>query len=223
MRPRWALPRVDHPVRGVVQLVAVATLLSFFSELIELRARQGHAGPLPLLAEACLAAHVALFVVSIAYHCVPWPPVSKARMRRVDHSMIYVKIAGSVGPFAWLAMEPAGARLVIAAAWGIALLGIAQKVFLPEVHPKHSSYAQVFQALLMLPCLSELIARDVAGTGPFLLVATVCYAVGGVVFLLERPKLWPRRYSFHELFHTLLLVGGLSLGIALMDLVRLGA
>ena len=154
-------------------------------------------------------------------HCLPWQPVSKARMQRLDHAMIYVKIAASIGPLAWVAHGAPVATALIALSWTIAVFGALQKLFWPRVHPRISSYVQVAQAVLILPAMLELGAKAPGEAGLPLGVAGLCYAVGGVVFLLERPVLWPRRFSFHELFHTLVVAGGLALALTLQRLPSL--
>lgn len=207
---------VCHPVRGVLQLVAALVCADL---LVEIGRPVATAGPLDLLVAACLTSHLALFLVSTAYHCVPWPAVSKARMQRLDHSMIYCKIAASIGPLAWLAFEPEQARWWIAAGWTIAALGIAQKAFLPSVDPRVSSVVQVFQGSLLLPIL---LAWDGSGRSQVedsILVASLCYGLGAICFLLERPRLWPGIFGFHELFHVLVVLGSLSLGSLLCTLM----
>lgn len=202
-------------MRGLLQTAAIALLSVLF---VDLSRRPAVAGPVDELMLLCVCSHVGLFAVSTAYHCVPWPPLAKARMQRADHAMIYLKIAGSIGPFAWVAFSADQALFWIGLSWSIALVGVAQKLFLPRFPPRISSYVQVVQALLILPAISELSVRGQSELGPALVLSSLLYAIGGLVFLLERPRLWPGRYSYHELFHTLVVLGGVSLSAALLSL-----
>lgn len=216
---RIGLPgvRLAHPVRGVLQTAAILVIAGF---LIDFAEQSTFDRPLDLLIAVCLASHLLLFTVSTAYHCVAWLPVSKSRMQRVDHSAIYVKIAASAGPFAWFGFGPSVATWLISLTWAIALVGVFQKMFFAGVHERISSYVQVAQAILMLPAILEVVARSTAEIAGPLLLGALCYAVGGAVFLLERPRLWPDVYSFHEVFHTFVVTGGISTAIALLALAR---
>src|SRR5437588_714392 len=78
------------------------------------------------------AATVAMFAVSATYHRVQWKSaVARTRMKRLDHSMIFVFIAGSYTPFARLAMPHDTGKLVLWIVWGGALAGILRKVCWP--------------------------------------------------------------------------------------------
>ena len=79
------------------------------------------------------AATVAMFAVSATYHRVQWKsPTARMRMKRLDHSMIFVFIAGSYTPFARLAMPQNTGVMVLWIVWGGALAGIALKVCWPS-------------------------------------------------------------------------------------------
>jgi len=204
-----------NPVRGCLH--GGASILSFGLTLSFL----GHPtarGPLDSLLVGCALSHALLFLVSASYHSMPWQRIAKARMQRLDHSMIYVKIAGSMGPFAWLAFDETMATRWIAAGWSVALLGIVQKAFFPGVHPRTSTFVQVLQALLFLPVLLELLDRAPGSISRLLCFAALVYSVGAIVFILERPRLWPRVFSFHELFHLLVVLGSASIGSVLLGL-----
>jgi hemolysin III len=143
-------------------------------------------------------------------------------MQRVDHAMIYVKIAGSMTPIVWAGLDDWRRATILAGAWGVAGLGIAQKALLPRVHPKACVPVQIFQAALVIPALGPFVARF-PGT-PALLVAFIAgiYAIGVLIFLTERPRLWPSVFSHHELFHVTTLLGsGAHYLLALHWLARL--
>src|SRR5271163_4326603 len=81
---------------------------------------------------AYAAAIVAMFTVSAIYHRVDWDwATARKWMRRLDHSMIFVFIAGSYTPFVRLAMPRATGHVVLAIVWGAALAGVALTLFWP--------------------------------------------------------------------------------------------
>jgi hemolysin III len=198
-----ALGPVHNPVRGMLDLTGAVLAAVAGAHLV------GAAGLAPdaRLALGVLAASwVALFAVSALYHSVPWSPRAKKRMQRLDHSMIYLKIAGTVTPLAWLLVQDHRVKLV-AGAWGIAVLGIAQKALLPQVHEKASIPFQVAQAALAVPALVAFAERFPGPPLHMALLAVGLYLAGLVVFLTQRPRGW-RWFTFHDLFHLLLLAGG---------------
>lgn len=150
---------------------------------------------------------VALYSVSSLYHSVPWSPVWKARMQRIDHSMIYVLVAGTYTPIAVVALEgwPKWAALV--AVWAVAVIGIMQKVWRPDVGDWFSITMQTVQGWLALPLLGPLAAALAWPALALTVLGGVLYTVGMVLFVMRRPRLWPRVFSYHEVFH-LFVVGG---------------
>ncbi len=163
----------------------------------------------------------ALYTASALYHSVPWPPESKRRMQRLDHSMIYVKIAGSLTPIFWVSLDGPERDALIAAVWLVAVVGIGQKAFFPQVNERASIPVQIFQASLALPAIAPFVERFPGTPAQLALLGAVLYVAGAVVFLTERPRLWPRVFSFHEVFHVLLVAGtGTQTTLAVQYLAR---
>ncbi len=215
---RLTLGPVQNPIRGFLHGSAALVSLALAGHL----ALHGPGQPSHRAALLVFAlSQLALYTASSLYHSVPWDDCWKQRMQRLDHAMIYLKIAGTLTPIVWIGLDDEPRTLLLAAAWGMAALGIAQKAWLPHVNPRACIPVQIAQAGLVLPALGPF-AERFPGT-PFTLVvaSTALYAAGAVVFVTERPRLWPRVFSFHELFHALLVVGsGLHYTLALQYLAR---
>jgi len=150
---------------------------------------------------------IGLYTVSSLYHSVPWPQASKARMQRVDHSMIYVLIAGTYTPIAWIVLDGWVCAAALAVAWGIAVLGILQKVFLPRVAEGFAIAMAIVQGWLALPFLVPLAYRLPAPAVMLMALGGVLYTVGAVFLVTERPRLWPHVFSYHEAFHVCVVAG----------------
>lgn len=208
-------PAFPNPIRGILH--GSASLMSW-ALVFYFSAHPTQSQWLDRLLVGCALSHATLFAVSAGYHSLPWGPIAKARMQRLDHSMIYVKIAGSMAPLAWLSFEPHVAWSWILAIWSIALVGIAQKAFLPRIHPKASAFVQLVQGFLCLPILMVMAERYPGGPVQTLLAGGFVYALGALVFLLERPRLWPRVFSYHELFHVFVMIGSAALVSTLVGL-----
>jgi hemolysin III len=207
---------VRNPVRGALDLTGAVAAAAGGSHLVALAP-----DPSARMAVGVLAATwVALFCVSALYHSLPWSPRAKERMQRLDHSMIYLKIAGSVTPLAWLLVHDHRVKLV-AAAWAIAALGIAQKLLLPWIHEKASIPFQLAQASLSVPALLVFAERSPGRPLHLALLAASLYLTGLVVFVTQRPRLW-RWFGFHDLFHVLLLLAGALFFGAVLQLLAEG-
>jgi hemolysin III len=204
---RISLGNMRHPVRGFLHGgAAIASLLGGI--LLWARA-DGHPGrQLPLLAFA--ASLVALYTVSSVYHSFPWRQVWKARMQRVDHSMIYVLVAGTYTPIATLLLDSPMRALTLAMVWGIAAVGIAQKIAWPRVAAALSVSLQALQGWFGVVLIVPL-ARLLPAPAVLLLVAGgLLYTVGLISFVTQRPRLWPRIFSYHEVFHVCVVLGSLA-------------
>jgi hemolysin III len=201
---RFTLGPLHNPIRGFVHgtaallALAVAARFVFLEEL---------APPLRAAFVGFAATQAGLFLASAAYHSVPWNPLWKRRMQRIDHSMIYLAIAGCATPLALLGPSPAVGGWIVAGVWAIAVLGVAQKAVLPQLHERASIPLQVAQAALAVPALIGFAARFPGAPSRLLILGVALYTAGAVIFLTERPRLWPRVFSFHELFHVLVVAG----------------
>jgi len=152
-------------------------------------------------------AMLAMYTVSTLYHSIPWSAEWKIRLQRLDHSMIFLLVAGTFTPIAIAAVDGAVLVVALALVWATALTGIFLKVFLPNVKTSLSVTLQMlmgWSALVLMPwVLSRL------GIGAVVLIALggICYTTGMVIFTSKRPKLFPRVFSYHELFHVLVIAG----------------
>lgn len=203
-KPGVRLGPFCNPVRGLLHGGAAAFFLGFAAWIL---ATDRLAGSERLLLSILAGSQWALFTASALYHSLPWSPPWKRRMQRVDHSMIYVKIAGTVTPVAWLGLDGGERFAVLGAAWGIAAAGVFQKLCFTELPERASVPLQALQGALAVPALVGLSARAPEPLPGLMLAAAVFYGVGVAVFLTGRPRLWPRIFSSHELFHLLVVAG----------------
>lgn len=144
-----------------------------------------------------------LFGVSALYHRGTWSPRVERVLKRLDHSNIFLIIAGTYTPFAVLLLEDGPARLLLSVIWVGALVGIAFRVFwvgAPRWLYVPAYIAMGWVAVAFLPEFLD-------GGGPVILALVVLggvlYTLGAVVYGLKRPDPSPRWFGFHEIFHVL--------------------
>jgi hemolysin III len=196
---RFCLGRMQNPVRGLLH--GTAAVASMVGAAI-LWSRGGPDAGLRVAMVVFGMSLVGLYTVSSLYHSYPWRPPWKGRMQRVDHAMIYVVVAGTYTPLALVVLEGGWCAVAIASTWAIAVAGIAQKIFWPEVGDWFSITMQTTQGWLALPCV-VLLARELpAGAVTLVVAGGLLYTIGMVGFVTRRPRLWPRVFSYHEVFHV---------------------
>lgn len=146
-----------------------------------------------------------MFGVSALYHRPTWAPVARRRMRRLDHATIFLFIAGTYTPLAWLALAGHGGRMLLVAIWIAAALGVVVAIFWTAA-PRWvtvSLYIAVgWMALVALPA----IFTTLGGVALALIVAGgLLYTVGAVIYAAKRPDPLPRTFGYHEIFHALVI------------------
>lgn len=152
---------------------------------------------------------IGLFGVSALFHRVHWSPVARRRMRRLDHSMIFLFIAGTYTPVAGLTLGRTQATIVLSLVWAGALAGIAVKLlWLDAPKPVAASlYIGVgWVAVIALPGLW--VALGVVGF-ILLLGGGILYTVGAIVYARRKPDPVPAVFGYHEVFHAFVIAAAL--------------
>jgi hemolysin III len=146
---------------------------------------------------------VGLFAASSAYHGLNWSQPALGRMRSLDHSMIFLLIAGTYTAFGALALRGLWRLLVLAVVWTGALVGITIKLFkIDRLSPVASALymALGWTGVIALPqVLSDLGALPVV----LIVAGGLMYTVGAVVLLRRRPDPNPHVFGYHEVWHAL--------------------
>jgi hemolysin III len=158
------------------------------------------------LAAAVYAASVSLlFGTSAAYHRGRWSPRAYDVMARLDHSMIFVLIAGSYTPFALLLLHGALQWTVLGVVWGGAVAGVLLRNVVRR--PPRWLFVGLYLALgwVAVGLMPAVLHRGGVAVLVLLAVGGVFYTAGAVIYALRRPNPSPRWFGFHEVFHALTL------------------
>ena len=147
----------------------------------------------------------ALLGTSALYHRVTWRPEARRWMKRLDHSMIFVLIAGTYTPVALLALRGSLANTILIVLWAGALGGVVFK--LAWIDAPKWLFAAVYVALGLV---SAAIFGELPATIGWLGVAGltgggVLYLLGAVIYTSGRPDPVPNVFGYHEVFHALVL------------------
>lgn len=163
-------------------------------------------------AEAWVAAIFAasvtvLFGVSALYHRVQWSKTARARMRRLDHSSIYLLISGTYTPIMWLALDRQLAIRMLAIVWFASILGIILELAVPRAPKWLAAVIYVAIGWVAIFVVQDitlrlgLVAVSLIAAGGFL------YTLGAVIYACKWPNPSPRVFGYHEIFHLLVIVG----------------
>jgi hemolysin III len=202
-----------HVFSAVMAMVAGGVLVSVAA--IQASSRAGWA---TLIYAASI---VAMFSVSAAYHRVSWrSPSAEKWMKRVDHSMIFIFIAGCYTPIALLAMPPRIGMQVLTIVYAGAAAGVVLKMLWPSA-PRRISVP----LYLLLGYVAIWFARtllDGAGAVALVLIVAgaVLYNVGAIFYGFSWPNPWPRTFGYHEFFHVFTVAAATCHYVAIWLVVR---
>lgn len=201
---RVTLGKMQNPIRGFLHGAAAAAAVVGLFVLLN-RARES--GPAITGTLIFGGALLIMYTVSALYHSIPWGDQWKDRLQRVDHSMIFLVVAGTFTPIAIAALDGAWLVVGLSVIWAIALAGILLKALLPNVKTWLSLTLQMvmgWSLLVWIPAINTQL-----GTAAVVLIGIggLCYSVGVIIFTTKRPRLFPRSFSYHELFHVLVITG----------------
>ncbi len=143
-----------------------------------------------------------LFGTSAAYHRGSWSGRSQELMKRLDHSMIFILIAGTYTPFSLLLLEGAARWTVFGLVWGGALAGVVLRNVVRR--PARWLFVGIYLLLgwVALGVLPQLHDRGGSAVVALLLLGGLFYSLGALVYALRRPNPFPRWFGFHEVFHA---------------------
>lgn len=170
------------------------------------------------------AAAIAIYAASVSgllgasalYHRIIWSPARRSQLRRLDHAMISVLIAGSYTPWALLVLDGALAETILVVVWLGALAGIALALFWIDA-PKPLT-ASIYAAI-GLPTAASLpeLGEKLPSLGVALLLAAgILSALGAAVYALRRPDPVPATFGYHEVYHALTVAALACLSVAVV-------
>ena len=193
------LPLVKPRMRGVLHQYAFFVSLVLGAALV-IVAGDGRAR----LATGIYAFAVSgLLGTSALYHRVTWSTRARAWMRRLDHSMIFVLIAGTYTPFALLVLHGTLAHAILIVVWAGALGGIVLN--LVWITAPRWLIAAVYVALGWVAVAAmPALANSIGPVGVALLAGGgLLYTAGAVIYATKRPNPSPQVFGYHEIFHAL--------------------
>jgi hemolysin III len=162
---------------------------------------------------------VGLFSASAAYHLVNAGPKVTAVLRKLDHSAIYLLIAGTYTPFCVNAFSGFYRWGLLAIVWAIAIAGIVVKLFYMGAPRWLSAGIYVLMGWLCLMAAGEMTTALTPFALGWLIAGGVIYTLGAVVYATKIFNFVPGKFGFHEVWHIFVLLGALAHFVAVLGVI----
>ena len=160
-----------------------------------------------------------VFGASAAYHRVAWSAPALRRMKRLDHSMIFILIAGTYTPLCLLALNGVWGIVMLATVWAGAITGIVLKQVDIDGMRRLSGFLYIALGWVSIVVLPQLF-RNMSLTASVLVVAGgLLYTLGAIVFAAKRPDPNPAVFGYHEIWHAFTAGAGLCHYAAVLLLI----
>lgn len=158
---------------------------------------------------------VQLFGTSAAYHRGSWTPSVQAIFRRVDHSNIFVFIAGTYTPLTLTLLEGRSRWMLLALTWGIGIAGVVFRTCWPGTPRWLYTLLYVAMGWAAVGWLGEFWAAGGPAVVSLILAGGIIYSLGAVAYGTKRPRLSPRFFGFHEVFHACTIAAAICHAVAI--------
>lgn len=156
------------------------------------------------------ASLILLYTASTIYHSLDVSKHVTEILRRIDHMMIYILIAGTYTPLCLVPLRGPWGWSIFGTILGIAVAGIIMKILWFNAPRWLYTLFYVGMGWLAVIALPPLVRSMPVGGIAWLLIGGAFYTIGAVIYALKRPNPIPGRFGFHEIFHLFVLAGSAS-------------
>jgi hemolysin III len=160
-----------------------------------------------------------LFSASASYHLLPWRPRARRWMKRLDHSMIFVAVAGILTPFCVVVLDSSWGIPLLGVTWALAIAGVIMKMGWPDLPRKVGVTSYLVIGWLPVVAAPEMIARMPGWAMAVVVACGLLYSVGGLAYGLRWPNPSSRVFGHHEVFHSLVSVATLGMYVVVASAV----
>jgi hemolysin III len=198
------LRKLREPVNGLTHLSAAVAAAVGLVVLM-------YVGQDSLFKQASLFVYasslVLMFAASAAYHLIQGGPRIRLLLRKLDHSSIYLLIAGTYTPICLRFFDGFWQWGIPAIIWSMALIGILVKLFI--IHAPRWVTASVYLLMgwLSLVAVPEMLRAMPVGALAWLVLGGLLFTVGAAVYVAKKPDWFPGVFGFHEVWHVFVILG----------------
>jgi len=198
--------RIKDPFSGFSHAVGAGLSVAGLVTMVVLAVRYGTARHV-VSAAIFGAALILLFTASAVYHLVPAGKKGERILRSLDHTMIFMLIAGTYTPFCLVTLKGPWGWSIFGVVWGLALIGVFLSIFWLHAPRWLSTGIYVLMGWVVIVAVVPLV-RSLPAVGLAWLVAGgLAYTIGAVIYGTKKPDPWPGVFGFHEIWHLFVLAG----------------
>lgn len=161
------------------------------------------------------ASLILLFAASATYHMVKAGPGIIEALRKLDHSAIYILIAGTYTPICTIMFTDFWRWGLLAVIWSLAVIGILVKIFIIKAPRWLTAGVYVMMGWLCLAAIGEMLKVLPVGGLVWLLIGGTIYTLGAIIYITKALDFFPGQFGFHEVWHIFVILGALAHYIAI--------
>lgn len=161
---------------------------------------------------------VLLYTTSGIYHLVIAKETVLLKLKKLDHSMIFILIAGSYTPFCLLSLSGAWKWSILSVVWTVAILGITSKILWIDMPRRLSTLLYIGMGWIALFALKPLYDSLTLVSFLLLVLGGVMYTIGGVIYAIKKPNI-SKSFGFHELFHIFCILGSACHYLSVLNII----
>jgi hemolysin III len=158
---------------------------------------------------------VLMFSASATYHLVNAKTEVEKFLRKLDHSSIYLLIAGTYTPLCLTFFDGFWRWGLLAIIWGMAVIGIGVKLFVINAPRWVTAGIYMLMGWLSMSAINEMLATMPLAVLVLMLAGGIWFSVGAIIYVAKRPNFFPGVFGFHELWHVFVILGCASHFIAI--------
>ena len=201
--------KLRDPISGLTHLLGA--ILSIVALILLVYYSVKHATVWHIVAFSIFGASlILLYTASSLYHLLPLSEKGVTILRKIDHMMIFVLIAGTYTPICLVALRGPWGWSLLSIIWGIAIAGIILKGFWFNIPRWLSTLIYALMGWLAVTVLYPLIKTIPLGGFIWLIVGGLLYTIGAVIYGLKWPNITSKFLGFHEIFHIFVMMGSFS-------------
>ncbi len=206
------LSKLREPVNGLTHLIAAG--IAVMGLIVLLTISWGDTGKVISLT-IYGSSMIVLFLASGIYHSINADPDTMLKLRKFDHSAIYLLIAGTYTPICYNMLDGFWKWGMLAIIWSLALVGIIIKMFFIDAPRWITAGVYVIMGWLCIIGVKELLVALPLGALIWMTVGGIIYTLGAVVYITKSMDFIPGVFGFHEVWHIFVILGALAHFIAI--------
>ena len=163
---------------------------------------------------------IAMFSASATYHVSTFSPKVIEILRKIDHSAIYLLIAGTYTPFCVNAFSGFWQWGLLSIIWGLALIGIGIKIFIIRTPRRINAGIYLLMGWLIVAAIGEMIATLPAEVLTWLMMGGIMYTLGAIIYITKKMDFIPGVFGFHEVWHIFVILAAAAHYISILIFIR---